>query len=144
MIESIKIILGLGIASTLFITIYNFILKLYYGNNYSCFDILNIKLGNIFNYNFCLWNLSHILIFYFFCKIIKAEYNIYLHLLVFLFGVLWLVIAPYSKKGNKCDLPGKINKIVYSDIYNPRLDDLIFNSLGQILYLILLKLYIFQ
>ena len=28
----------------------------------------------------------------------------YICLLVFIFGILWLVIAPYSKKGNKCFL----------------------------------------
>ena len=136
MFNNIHLILffGFGLLSTIFIIFYNN-LHLIYDKDYACYDFLNKKLGKIFKYNFCLWNLSHIFIFCFFCLLVDAKFNILLHLIVFLSGVSWLVFCPYSKEGNTCN---KSNNIVYSDTNKPRLDDLVFNLLGQILYISLI------
>ena len=135
MLNNIHLILFIGIMSTIFIIFYNYFLHMFYDKDYACYDFLNKKLGKLFKYNFCLWNLSHIFIFCFFCLLINAKFNIILHFIVFLLGVSWLVFRPYSKEGNSCN---KSSNIVYSDTNKPRLDDLVFNSLGQILYIILI------
>ena len=135
MFNNIHLILFIGLISTIFIIFYNNLLHLIYDKDYACNDFLNKKIGKIYKYNFCLWNLSHIIIFCIICFLVKAEYKIILHIFVFLLGVCWFLFCPYYKNGNICN---KNNKIVYLDTNKPRFDDLIFNSLGQILYISLI------
>ena len=126
--------------------IFSIIIRLYnnwlfkkYGINFGCYDIANRELFSIYNIKACLWNLSHIIIFFILCILINAKYNIYKHIFVLTIGILWYILSPYYKntKEVKCD----INiKYVYTDTNKPRKDDIIFNIIGQILYLLYIYL----
>ena len=57
------------------------------------------------------------------------------HLLVFMTGLAWYIICPYKERSHKHK---KCKDTVYEDTFIPRLDDIVFNILGQILYIVLL------
>ena len=75
----------------------------------------------------------HVLIYCLICYIIDAII-LEKHLLVFVIGIIW-IFCPYYKNGHyKCK---KTDNIVYNNTDQPRLDDIIFNMTGQLLYVIL-------
>jgi len=120
---------------SVFIVLYNNRLKKIYGKNYACKDIMNKTLINIYNLKGCIWNIIHIFIYFGLCLLINAKLNICKHLIVFLIGLLWYFLAPYSNNKNK---PKKCNNVVYLDTNIPRKDDIIFNSIGQLLYIFII------
>ena len=79
---------------------YNNHLKNKYGKNYCCKDIMNYKLFSILNIKVCIWNLSHILIYFMFCLLISPKYNLKKHFYIFIVGLLWLLFGPYKSKKN--------------------------------------------
>jgi len=99
-------------------------------------DILNRKIISI---NICGWNLLHTLLFYYICKA-KNVKIIEEHFLIFLIGLLWFLIE--GKLFNNISHKIKISTstyIVYESINKPRIDDLLFNTFGQIIFIMLDK-----
>ena len=127
-------IIFLYIISTIFIKKYNNLLRKK-NENIACIDIMNKKIFSIYSINACIWNLSHILIYCFICYIINAKLSLQKHVLVFILGLIWYLSCPYYKKGYY-NCKNKDN-IVYGNTDRGRLDDLIFNTIGQFLYIIL-------
>lgn len=122
------------IISTIFIKKYNNSIRKK-NKKTACVDIMNKKLFSICGINACIWNLSHVLIYCFICYIIDAKLSLEKHLLVFVIGIIWYLSCPYYKKGHyKCK---KTDNIVYDNTDQPRLDDIIFNTAGQLLYVML-------
>ena len=122
------------IFSTIFIKKYNNSVKKK-NINAACHDIMNKKLFSLYGINACIWNLSHVLIYCFICYLFDAQLSIEKHLIVFVFGIIWYMSCPYYKEGHyKCQ---NINDIVYENTDQPRIDDIIFNSMGQLLYVLL-------
>ena len=64
----------------------------------------------------------------------NAKKNSLLHLYIFFIGLSWLILAPYKKIESN---PNKCDNVVYEDTNIPRKDDLIFNSIGQLLYFLI-------
>lgn len=125
----------------LFFTLFPLIIRKYnntmikkYKNNYSCCDKMNKKLIKIYKFNGCWWNIIHIFIYCILCFLIDAQLNLNKHLLVFIIGLFWFVLSPYKEQGH---INNKCNDTVYNDTFKPRRDDIFFNSLGQLLYVIL-------
>ena len=103
-----------------------------HGENYACYDIMNQKIMTILGCDMCFWNFMHIIIYCILCFLFDAQLDVKKHALVFIVGALWYVLAPYNV--TKSHAHKKCPNIVYKDTYIPRLDDLLFNSLGQVLY----------
>ena len=96
---------------------------------------MNKKIFSLYGINACIWNLSHVSIYCFICYLFDTQLSIEKHLIVFVFGIIWYMSCPYYKHGNyKCQ---NINDIVYENTDQPRTDDIIFNSMGQLLYVLL-------
>jgi hypothetical protein len=130
----IFVILIFFILSTIFIKKYNNTIRKK-NKNPACVDIMNKNLFSLFGIKSCIWNLSHVLIYFFICYLIEAKFSIKKHLLVFIFGIIWYISCPYYKKG--CYKCNNENDIVYENTDQPRLDDIIFNTTGQLLYILL-------
>jgi hypothetical protein len=127
-------IIFLYIISTIFIKKYNNLLRKK-NKKSACIDIMNKKIFSICGINACIWNLSHILIYCFICYIVDVKLSLKKHLLVFILGLIWYLSCPYYKKSYyKCK---NKNNIVYENTDNSRLDDLVFNTTGQLLYIVL-------
>ena len=122
------------IISTIFIKVYNNFLRKK-NKNIASIDIMNKKLFSIYGINACIWNLSHILIYCFICYIVDAKLSLEKHVLVFILGLIWYLSCPYYKK-KYYECKNK-NNIVYENTDQGRLDDLFFNIMGQLLYIIL-------
>lgn len=122
-----------------FIKIYNKKLIKMHNDYYPCYDIMNQIITSIFGFNMCIWNLIHIIVYCYLCFLFKAEFNIKRHLLVFFIGLMWLLLSPYKETNNEHQ---KCSGTVYEDTFIPRLDDLFFNTFGQVIYIILIKLNI--
>ena len=103
-------------------------------------DPANKTLFSFLNISVCFWNIIHIFVYFMLCIIIDARLCVDRHLLVFIIGVFWYLIVPMLalpvegiKKEDK-NVRGSL--ISYSDTRIPMLSDFIFNTLGQILYII--------
>jgi hypothetical protein len=125
------IIIGLQICVLIWIKIYGS--GLTNNNDKECNDPLN---KTLFKLRFSIWNMSHIIIFFIYCLIMKPV-SFQDHFEIFMFGVVWYLmqyIINYNtdKYKKKCN-----HSVAYENIYKPRLDDFVYNTLGQILYLII-------
>ena len=99
-----------------------------------CDDYLNQKLFDI-NLSFCWWNISHIVIFLFLSYYFKIS-NIYDHLKLFLFGLTWfLMLYLFSKPDRAYNCT--TTDTVYKNMTKPKYSDIIFNTFGQIIYIII-------
>jgi len=121
------------IISIIFIFIYVNILELYPYPEET--DILNY---NILTLHICGWNLLHILFNYMVCYIFNIS-TIISYFTVFLLGILWFFIEQilffkFNKK-SKLMKPQSLN-YVYSSIGYPRVDDILYNSIGIFLHFI--------
>lgn len=117
------------------ISLYLNSLTYFYPNrNINEIDILNKKIISI---NICGWNSLHTLLFYFICKA-KNVKTLEEHLIIFLIGLLWYLIEGklFNNISNKIKI-SKCTNIVYESINKPRLDDLLFNTFGQIIFILL-------
>ena len=98
-------------------------------------------LFTFFNIPVCFWNIIHIIVYFILCFIIDARLCLDRHIFVFIIGVAWYLIVPMlalpvegaknKQKNNRGSL------ISYSDTRIPMLSDFIFNTTGQLLYIIL-------
>ena len=108
----------------------NHIQKINDGNEKECNDPLN---KTFFKMRFSFWNVSHIFIFFIYCLIVKPI-SFTDHFKIFMIGVVWYLmqyIVHYNTKEykQKCD-----HSVAYENMLKPRLDDFIYNTLGQLLY----------
>lgn len=92
----------------------------------------------IYSLPICGWNLSHVFLFYLVSTFLEPLFKnkLIAHLCIFLIGISWYFIErilffKQAQLQNLHDNP----KYVYLNVFVPRLDDLIFNLLGQILYM---------
>ena len=95
-----------------------------------CIDKLN---HTFLTLKFCIWNISHVFIFFIYCLILKPV-TFYDHLFIFMIGVIWYLMQYFTRK----DTIGNIQKclnVAYDNMLHPRLDDFIYNILGQMLYI---------
>jgi len=111
----------------------NHIQKINDGNEKECNDPLN---KTFFKMRFSFWNVSHIFIFFIYCLIVKPI-SFTDHFKIFMIGVVWYLmqyIAHYNTKEykQKCH-----HSVAYENMLKPRLDDFIYNTLGQLLYFIM-------
>jgi len=125
------------------VIIYSYLLFVeYYNiNQVSNVDPLN---GCLYRLPICGWNLTHVFIFYLISKILEKyiKNKIKCHIFIFIIGVLWYIIEPilYYNRG-KDQIILLNDNIVYSNVYVPRLDDLIFNIFGQMLFVFIKYLF---
>ena len=99
-------------------------------NSKECIDILNKPLLTL---QICLWNISHIIVFIVYCIILRPK-TIYDHLNIMLLGVIWYLIQSWSRNDTRGDTT-KCPDVVYKNILYPRLDDFIYNTIGQLIYI---------
>ena len=95
-----------------------------------CIDKLN---HTFLTLKFCIWNISHVFIFFIYCLILKPV-TLYDHVFIFMIGVIWYLMQYFTRK----DTIGNIQKclnVAYDNMLHPRLDDFIYNILGQMLYI---------
>lgn len=104
--------------------------------NKECNDILN---QTFFKMRFSFWNFSHIVIFFMYCFILKPK-TTFDHFKIFMIGVIWYLMQTIyhkdKKTKKKCD-----HSIAYENMLQPRLDDFIYNILGQLLYIVMTNGY---
>jgi hypothetical protein len=96
-----------------------------------CIDKLN---HSFLTLKFCVWNVSHILVFFLYCIIMKPI-TLYDHILIFILGIIWFLMQYFTRKNTKGDVKN-CPHVVYKNMLQPRLDDFIYNILGQVLYIV--------
>ena len=120
------------------IYIYISVIQYNHSNNADNMDLLNKTLLTI---KVCGWNLLHVFFFYFVCYTFQVN-TIIDHIIVFLAGVSWMFIEKlmfyYNNQHIRTNNTTHVASIVYHPISNSRVDDLIFNAFGQILYIVVL------
>lgn len=102
-------------------------------------DILNKKIL----FNLCIWNILHIVFYFILCLIINAKLNIFKHFIIFSIGLVWYLIEKkiLYKFNNKYNILNTNNdEKCYNNIYEPYYTDLIYNIIGQVIYIILISL----
>ena len=102
-------------------------------------DILNKKIL----LNLCIWNILHIVFYFILCLIINAKLNIFKHFIIFSIGLVWYLIEKkiLYKFNNKYNILNTNNdEKCYNNIYEPYYTDLIYNIIGQVIYIILISL----
>lgn len=98
-------------------------------------DFANKTLITIFNIPVCYWNIIHIIVYFILCLMVDARLCLDRHLFIFSIGLAWYLIVPMLT----LPVEGFNNKncnISYSNTKIPMLSDFIFNTIGQILYVI--------
>jgi hypothetical protein len=81
----------------------------------------------------CIWNTSHVFSFFICCLIFKPV-TLEDHICIFMLGVFWYLMQHFSNK----DTIGNIQKclnVAYHNMRHPRIDDFIYNTFGQLLYI---------
>ena len=102
-------------------------------NEKECNDPLN---RTFFKMRFSFWNVSHIIIFFVYCMIVKPKSFID-HFKIFMVGVMWYAMQ-YIVHYHTEEYKQKCNhSVAYENMLKPRLDDFIYNTLGQILYFVM-------
>ena len=112
------------------IWIYGIWLNTHDGNK-ECNDILN---HTIFQMRIFVWNILHTVIFFVYCVIVKPV-SIIDHIEVFGIGIIWFMLEYTTSMythGNTSSCPD----VSYENIFTPRLDDFIYNILGQVIYIV--------
>ena len=122
------------IVSFVFIFCYGRLIQYAYPNkNETCIDPMNKILVKV-----CGWNILHVIFFYAICNNLNVQNNLKNHILIFMFGIVWYNIETFVLLKTKND-PGEIctnqNDLVYDNLWKPHVDDIIFNILGQLLYI---------
>jgi hypothetical protein len=110
--------------------IYISILK---NNNMEDKDFLNIK---ILELDICGWNLLHVIFNFLVCYFFNVK-TIFGFVIIFLLGILWFFFEKeLFQKYNKDYIEKENKDTVYSSISYPRHDDIIYNLLGIITYIV--------
>ena len=119
---------------TSFVTLY---LYLMYISHYKLEnkDIFNQKII----LKLCIWNILHIVFYFILCLIINAKLDIIKHFIIFSIGLVWYLTEKkiLYKLNNKSILSNNNDEKCYNNIYEPYYTDLIYNIIGQVIYIIL-------
>jgi uncharacterized membrane protein YhaH (DUF805 family) len=99
-----------------------------------CDDMLN---RTLFELRFCMWNIIHIFVTFAICVIMKPR-NLGDHMLIFAIGVVWFFIE-YVSNSETTGAAESCPEAVYDNMLMPRLDDFLYNTLGQVLYILVFK-----
>jgi len=116
-----------------------------------CADPMN---KTVFQLKFCVWNILHIAMFYGFCFIMKPK-SMRSHVVIFLVGASWYLmqyLAIQLQAGNQpsASVPPSLSGAVPPSLSGaqqvcqdvayeklvPRLDDFVYNTLGQVAYVL--------
>ena len=104
-----------------------------------CSDYLNRTLFRL-ELRLCFWNGIHVVLFFLLCYVLRPV-SIADHLAIFAVGLAWFLIQviannclPHAKalveNGKTC--PGAS----YPNVMVPKLDDFVYNTLGQLCYIV--------
>ncbi len=99
-------------------------------------DGLNKKLI----YDISGWDILHVVFFFSLCFTVGVGFNLYAHFVIFMIGVIWFFNEKYLLSSLNDNITCERNDIVYKNIYEPKISDLLFNTFGQLLYIISLTL----
>jgi hypothetical protein len=126
-------ILILGFVTVLlFVHMYRYYMKLN-SKDIECDDRLNVKLFDI-DIPVCLWNIAHVITFIFLSHVISAK-SLYDHTKLLLVGIIWYIIERSFSQPDRIHNCTTIDN-VYKNTSKPRYDDILFNTFGQIIYII--------
>lgn len=103
------------------------------GKDTECDDILNYKLFDI-DIPVCLWNISHTITFVILSHIMNVR-SLYDHTKLLSVGIIWYIIErsfSHPDRVYNCTTTDS----VYKNTSKPRYDDIFFNTLGQVIYII--------
>lgn len=111
-------------------------IHIYVSYRNECDDKMNRTLFDV-SLKVCVWNLLHVAAFFIICQV-YTPVSLFHHIAIVFIGVAWFLIESFFGKPTlvianekECD-----KDIVYSNTSKPRYDDFVFNSLGQILYIL--------
>lgn len=125
------LILGF-VAVLLFVHMYRYYMKLN-SKDIECDDRLNVKLFDI-DIPVCLWNIAHVITFIILSHVISAK-SLYDHTKLLLVGIIWYIIERSFSQPDRIHGCTTIDN-VYKNTSKPRYDDILFNTFGQIIYII--------
>jgi hypothetical protein len=126
-------ILILGFVTVLlFVHMYRYYMKLN-SKDIECDDRLNVKLFDI-DIPVCLWNIAHVITFVILSHVISAR-SLYDHTKLLLVGIIWYIIERSFSQPDRIHNCTTIDN-VYKNTSKPRYDDILFNTFGQIIYII--------
>ena len=125
------LILGF-VAVLLFVHMYRYYMKLN-SKDIECDDRLNVKLFDI-DIPVCLWNIAHVITFVILSHVISAR-SLYDHTKLLLVGIIWYIIERSFSQPDRRHNCTTVD-IVYKNTSKPRYDDILFNTFGQIIYII--------
>ena len=121
----------------LFLIVLLVFVRIYGSLQNHCSDEWNKTLLKI-ELRLCFWNAMHVLFFFGICVFLQPK-SIVEHLIIFVIGVVWFTMQVIATKrlGGEVFLKDnqQCNDSSYSDILWPKLDDFIYNSLGQVIFL---------
>ena len=126
-----NLILGF-VTVLLFVHMYRYYMKLN-SKDIECDDRLNVKLFDI-DIPVCLWNIAHVITFIILSHVISAK-SLYDHTKLLLVGIIWYIIERSFSQPDRIHNCTTINN-VYKNTSKPRYDDILFNTFGQIIYII--------
>jgi len=75
-------------------------------------------------------------IFYTLCAITNAKTNVFLHFIIFSLGCAWYISEKYILQDLNDNQQCLNPDYIYKNIYEPKAMDILFNSIGQLLYFI--------
>lgn len=103
-----------------------------------CSDVFNKTLFRL-ELRLCLWNGVHIILFFFLCVILEPA-SLLDHVAIFGVGVAWFLLQMLTNrifpggleapKGRNCP------DVSYPNVMVPKLDDFVYNTLGQLCYIV--------
>jgi hypothetical protein len=120
----------------LFLVVLLVFIRIYGSLNNHCSDEWNKTLLKI-ELRLCFWNAMHVLFFLGICVFLQPK-TIVEHLIIFGIGVIWFAMQVIVTKrfGGELFIEDnqKCTDSSYSDILWPKLDDFVYNSLGQVIF----------
>jgi len=126
-----NLILGF-ILVLVFVHTYRYYMKIN-SKDTECDDVLNSKLFDI-DIPVCLWNIAHVITFVILSHVMDVR-SLYDHTKLLLVGIIWYIIEhSFSHPDRIYDCTTIDN--VYKNTSKPRYDDIFFNTVGQIIYII--------
>ena len=111
--------------------------RLYGGKKNHCSDAWNKTMLKV-ELRVCFWNAMHVLFFLGICVFLEPR-SLVEHLIIFGIGVLWYAMQVLATDVWGGEVPMAEPKpqgpeASYSDLLRPKLDDFVYNSLGQVIF----------
>lgn len=121
----------------LFLIVLLVFVRIYGSLKNHCSDEWNKTLLKI-ELRLCFWNAMHVLFFLGICVFLQPK-SIVEHLIIFVIGIVWFAmqVIATERLGGEVFLKDnqQCNDSSYSDILWPKLDDFVYNSFGQVIFL---------